>query len=300
MNKKLLFILIIVGIFVCLCSCGKQYTITFDPNGADMTTEQIIVEKNEYYALPVPHRVGYEFLGWYDGDEKIESSGTWEIESDLHLVAKWEFLEFEVCCDIDADGKYDKTINYDSNSDTFVIEAPKIDGKIFSHWVDQNGKTYTKNVEIPKGSEGNLYLTAVWWNYVHNDVVYEYNKDTLSVVGYNGKFKYNLTIPSELYGKKVVGIKKGAFENSELITNKIGYVVRITIPQSIEYIEENAFNKCNNIKVMLRVDSTEDYLLTAEKWVQNAKVSPIGNDHLIDVILCKRPAIGATKYVHID
>ena len=41
-------------------------------------------------------------------------------------------------------------------------------------FMDENGKTYNSNLNIPSGSEGSYNLTAVWWDFVYESVVYEY------------------------------------------------------------------------------------------------------------------------------
>ncbi len=300
MKKKLLFLFIIVGVFVCLCSCGEKYTITFDPNGTEMETEQIKVEYEEFYALPIPHRVGYGFLGWYNGEEKIENTGYWNKEEGVHLVAKWEFLEFNIGCDLDSDGTYEKSLKYNSKTETFVIEAPIKEGHFFSHWLDSQGNKYEGDIEIPIGSEGDLYLTAIWWDFTYDDVIYEYDRNSLFVVGYQGKYKSNIEIPSELYNTPVVGIKKGAFEGAEEKTSSFGYAYRIYIPQSIKTIEENAFKDCKNVKVILVLeDNSLDYIEETEKWLEVVQINEKGNEHLVDVLLRRRPTIGASMYVPI-
>ena len=39
--------------------------------------------------MPEPTKYGFGFIGWYNGEEKIENEGIWNIASDLTLVAKW-------------------------------------------------------------------------------------------------------------------------------------------------------------------------------------------------------------------
>lgn len=298
MKKKLLFLLIIVGAIICLCSCKEKYTVTFDPNGAEMSTQQITVVEKEFYALPIPKRVGYGFLGWYNGDEKIENTGKWNKTENLHLVAKWEFLEFTVGLDNDGNGDYENQIKYNASSETFTIDPPKKEGKFFSHWTDQNGIIYEGTLEIPKGSEGDLYLSASWWDFTYKDVIYEYDGSALYVVGYKGNYKQNIEIPSKIFGTDVVGIKDGVFNGAQEKTVNSTSVFRIYIPSTIKSIGENAFNDCKNVKVVLTFDLEEyDYLEEAKKWLDEVNISSIGNDHLKDVILRRRPSIGATIYV---
>lgn len=300
MKKRLLFLLIIIATIVCLFSCGKKsYIVSFDPNGTDMETDRIKVEYGEYYMLPEPYRLGYGFLGWYNGAEKVESSGIWQIEGDTQLVAKWEFLEFTITCDVNGDGEADRNYGYNSTSKEFSIEDPVEKGKIFSHWIDENGKTYNSNLTIPSGSEGSYNLTAVWWNYVYNDVLYEYNGETLCVAGYIGNLQTDIFIPSEIFGKTVIGIKAGAFDGLEKKAIPYGYISRIIIPRTISYIGENAFNDCKNIRVTLQINYDDEATLEVISWLQSVEISPIGNDDLVDVLTFKRPAIGFSQYEDI-
>ena len=48
------------------------------------------------YVLPVPFKTGYTFLGWYNGETKVEA-----IAADVELTAKWEATKFNVTWDLD-------------------------------------------------------------------------------------------------------------------------------------------------------------------------------------------------------
>lgn len=67
----------------------EEYFVTFD-TGTDQTIAKISVTYGKSYALPTPVRSGYGFTGWYDGETEVKSSGTWTIQSDVTLTAKWE------------------------------------------------------------------------------------------------------------------------------------------------------------------------------------------------------------------
>ena len=53
------------------------------------STDTVTVTYGEEYTLPTITRAGYTFLGWYNGNTKVES-GTWQIASDVTLVARWQ------------------------------------------------------------------------------------------------------------------------------------------------------------------------------------------------------------------
>ena len=48
------------------------------------------------YVLPTPFKTGYSFLGWYDGETKVEA-----IAADVELTAKWEAVKYNVTWDLD-------------------------------------------------------------------------------------------------------------------------------------------------------------------------------------------------------
>lgn len=297
MKKNLLFLLIIAAVLLCFVSCGeKSYIVSFDANGAEMETERIKVEYGKGYKLPEPERLGYGFLGWYNGEEKVELTGTWNIEGDVNLVAKWEFLEFTITCDVDGDGTFESKYEYNSMSNTFEIENPTKDGMIFSHWIDKNGNVFDRDLVIKSGSEGSYDLTAVWWDYVYDDVIFEYNGETLKVVGYKGKFKKDIYIPSKIFEVDVVSIGEGAFEGLEAYAIPLGYVSRLYIPKTVKYIGDNAFNRCRNIKVSIYSSYTEEDINEITRWLQGVEISSVGNDDLVDVLLLKKPAIGSSYY----
>ncbi|MBP3581870.1 MAG: InlB B-repeat-containing protein [Clostridia bacterium] len=71
-----------------------QYTVNYDANGGDCTETSVEAFPNQFLELPTPVREGYEFLGWYNGED--EWTDTTPVKSDMTLTAKWEILKFEI------------------------------------------------------------------------------------------------------------------------------------------------------------------------------------------------------------
>lgn len=65
------------------------FTVRLNPNGGELTDEIMTVTYGATYTLPYPFRIGYEFVGWQDGDTMLEQSGTWLIAEDVTLTAVW-------------------------------------------------------------------------------------------------------------------------------------------------------------------------------------------------------------------
>ena len=68
---------------------ANQYKIKYDPKDGLIDKLEDIVVFASYIELPVPEKTGYDFLGWYDGNEKIET-GNWKINKNVTLTAKWQ------------------------------------------------------------------------------------------------------------------------------------------------------------------------------------------------------------------
>lgn len=306
MKKTALFLFITLAVCILLCACGEdapKYNVTFDLNGGEMYTVSQEVQLYEYYSLPVPRKVGHRFLGWYNGDTPVKSEGYWEIESDVQLAAKWEFMEYSITYDLKG-GVHSTSsyaTGYSSESEDIVIQAPKKDNNIFSHWVDQNGKSYGKTITIPSGSEGDLHFTAVWWDFVdENGVKYEYSDGELTIVSFEGTPKTYTNISDNIHGVKVTAIAENAFTALGEAVLNYNYIYRIYLPRTIEVIEKNAFAGCENVKVTINYSSSEDYDLVVREWLDIVLIEKAGNENLRDVVMLKRASLGSSKYVEIE
>ena len=69
----------------------EPVTVAFDANGGKEVTDTIEAKKGEAYGpLPETSRVGYTFLGWYNGTELITEDTICDLDADVTLTAKWE------------------------------------------------------------------------------------------------------------------------------------------------------------------------------------------------------------------
>ena len=306
MKKTALFLFIALVMCITLISCGEEapkYNVTFDTNGGEMYTVSQEVELNGFYSLPVPKKVGYKFLGWYNGEAPISSEGHWTIEGDVTLTAKWEFMEYTITYDLKGGVHTSQNIPtcYNAEADEITVSAPKKDGNIFSHWVDQNGKNYGKTIVIPTGSEGDLQFTAVWWNFVdENGLKYKYSDGELTIISYEGLAENDIRISDNVHGVKVTGIGENAFSELGKMVLNHNWIYRIYIPRTIEVIEQNAFAGCDNVKVTIDITKDEVYDTVAREWLDTVIIEKTGNENLRDVIMLKRASLGSSKYVDFE
>ena len=148
-NKKLIPIILgltlLIGIITTYILLKKEptkikdLTITFNVDGGSKV-EDIKIEKGTEIELPKTVKDGYNFMGWYIGEEKLEDKIT--LNEDTIITAKWEQI-------IEETKTY--TITFNSNGgtsiDKLIVECdkeltlpanPTKEGYTFISWVDQH------------------------------------------------------------------------------------------------------------------------------------------------------------------
>ncbi|MBO0456464.1 InlB B-repeat-containing protein, partial [Enterococcus hulanensis] len=104
-----------------------KYTVTFDSAGGSTVDPITFTTENSVTKLPEPARIGYRFLGWYDGETKVTELPKGTI-GDKTLTAKWEKIKTtEVIEDIlkEENQKNRKEQDYTEDSWKVYQEAKK-------------------------------------------------------------------------------------------------------------------------------------------------------------------------------
>ncbi len=70
----------------------NSYMVTFNPNNGEEIFTQSVEDGKKLSAPTTPTKEGYDFLGWFAGDEKWSFVG-YTVTEDIELVAKWEEKE---------------------------------------------------------------------------------------------------------------------------------------------------------------------------------------------------------------
>ena len=144
MKKKIFLVLTLILAALLLASCGKDsttyYTVSFDSDGSKDYQDRAIEEGETIENEPIPTRVGYEFLGWYNGDVKWDFEKD-EVTSDLILTAKWKRLSFTVKFETNG-GSYveSQIINF---ADKVVRpQDPTKEDSVFAGWLKEDGSEW--------------------------------------------------------------------------------------------------------------------------------------------------------------
>lgn len=86
----------------------SKVSISFNANGGSLEYNIITLNYGDPYQLPNAERVGYEFAGWYLGDQLITEKSLIEEPENHMLDAQWTPLQFTLTLDFDG-GSYVET-----------------------------------------------------------------------------------------------------------------------------------------------------------------------------------------------
>ena len=245
---------------------APKYTISFVVDGT--TYHTILTSGNENITLPAnPQKDGFTFDGWY-WDKDVWSSELTAtslinvaITSDKAVYAKFTAIPVVPKYNIYfiADGYTYHIINTSGNEAIVLPEDPTKEGHAFDGWYwDRNVWTY----EFTENSVLNQQLTAdvyVYAYFISNNISdgslglsYSFNKDKggYIVTGIGACVDSEVTIPTMYNSYPVVGIADSAFAGCFRIT-------KITVQNSVTFIEDEAFYNCVNLTSLELPDSID-------------------------------------------
>ena len=132
----------------------NQFVITFDADDGIMDSYFLEFDLNEEIVLPVPRKDGFEFLGWFDNDNKIEKI----TNKDYNLKAKWCTKIYSIRYSLNG-GTCENLLEEFVYSDDVVLPTPTRPGFTFLGWFESYDlEAVTGDNLEPK----NYTLTAKW------------------------------------------------------------------------------------------------------------------------------------------
>lgn len=157
----------------------NTYTVTLNYNDGQTATQSYTEVANSVIFLPTPPRSGYNFLGWYDGNTKVNSP--YKVTGNVTLVAQWSYIDqgggttepsgdYLITVDRTTGGKVTVTPGRADKGDTVTITVKPNDGYVLDEltvtakdgssvkltWKDDNKYTFT----MP-GSQVSIQATFV-------------------------------------------------------------------------------------------------------------------------------------------
>lgn len=264
------------------------HTLTYVANGGTVAKDSFTYEKGDKIELLTPERKGYKFDGWYNGDSLFEST-EWTFDENIQLKAKWTRELYLVEYNVNGGTTTETLKQAYSVEDTFTLPTLSKEGYYFLGWSEEGSKNVYQTLTVQKGTTGNKKYVAKWsefsYSFTENGAIvtsYKFVKSRAwvripSTINHNGVDYPVIEIGSNVFsgmGPKIDESRMTKFE--------------VEIPTTLKKIGLNAFYNCND--VCINVKATD---LVA--FADSLEVAE-GNDHVVDVIKGRRPAIGWSIY----
>lgn len=176
----------------------ETYIVDF-MDGNKEVADSLKVKYLENIILPKLEKKGFNFLGWYDGEQKIES-GSYNLNYNVTLYAKWEPKTYYISFNTNSSEKLDPIeVKYNTK---YTLPSISKKGSTFLGWY--NGDTLVEDGRYDYFE--NLVLEAKWSEgitkkLIDSFVVKLYNKQTSSYDEIS-LYKKGLFIDSSKYWKK--------------------------------------------------------------------------------------------------
>ena len=132
--KKYLSLLLFLFVFLIGCNEVKTtYTITYDLNGGQATGLIESFESGDAVKLVIPTKEGFEFIGWYQDEQKI----TVIEDKNYNLIANWKVIEYTIVYDLDG-GSCSNLIETFKHNDEVTLPIPTKEGHLFKGWYQED------------------------------------------------------------------------------------------------------------------------------------------------------------------
>ncbi len=112
---------------------NNSYTVTYNANGGTTENASITVMYGLSYALEVPERTGYVFMGWHVDGAKVSKSGVWTMDKNVTLRAKWKKGTYTVTYDPNG-GEVERSSTTVTFETFYTLEEPVRVEYTFAGW----------------------------------------------------------------------------------------------------------------------------------------------------------------------
>ena len=136
-----------------------EYNVLFDSNGGTPSYKGITLKFGSFIPLSQFQfeKEGYDLTGWYNGNEKVDSETM--VLSNMRLTAEWKPHKYKITyAGLEGAHNPNTVRTYTIESENIILRDAEKTGSGFVGW--KNGEDFV--TVIPKGSTGNITLTAVW------------------------------------------------------------------------------------------------------------------------------------------
>lgn len=142
---------------------SDKYLVTFDARGGAPQPGMAVVSKDGTVTAPnTPKKEGYEFLGWYDQEDKTEKKynfGNSKVQKNITLVAKWGKKEFRVVIVNSHDGSVPEVRRMLTGD---LVQRPADQEKRVGYRFDSWCSTDVKKLQFPLPVMRDTVIWAAW------------------------------------------------------------------------------------------------------------------------------------------
>ena len=142
---------------------ADPHKVTLSTEYGTVTPSSTAFRKGQSYELsePTGAGAGYDFLGWYDGETKVELTGTWAYDTEVTLTALWS-MPYDLTLNV-GDGTASVTtvkVKLENAYDLTTVTLTAPDGYAFVGW----------------------YTTSDYTRYLPMTGIWEFEEEELSTI----------------------------------------------------------------------------------------------------------------------
>lgn len=193
----------------------QSYLVSFDGNGGNAIAS-VTVPENTPITLPTPIREGYEFEGWYDGNELVKSPYT--VTADVNLKAHWN--------KISSGGAHHPEAGSTSSSDRYEITKPS---KV------ENGSIKVSDSKAKKGGTVTITVTPDEGYELDKLAVYDKDGDKIDLKD-KGDGKFTFEMPK---GDVEIEVSFALIEDETVKANFADVAADAWYADAVQYVYEN-------------------------------------------------------------
>lgn len=168
---------------------GDIYLLDFNSEGGSSANSKFVNYGSAIGTLPTPEKVGYDFVGWFIDEQKIDPTTIWLYKQNKTAIAHYNAKIFTLSFDSDGGGQVEQiSVKYDSAIGSLENPSTLPTGKDFDGW-------YINNVKISSNTI---------WRYLEDKTAVAHWKSQEYVITFNSGDGATPVDPKTVtYGEKV-------------------------------------------------------------------------------------------------
>lgn len=140
---------------------AKEYVITYNFNDNVSYIKKQNVKYDDEFELITPKRDGYEFIGWYLNNTKVQD-GIWKYTENIELIAQWSTQKNKISYQLNEGINDLDNPSFYFTGENIKIKQPAKIGYDFNGWTTEKIDSPILNYEISSSNYGDIHLIANW------------------------------------------------------------------------------------------------------------------------------------------